>query len=601
MSDDYKDSQLYRIRHSAAHVMAEAMLERFPEALIAIGPPIEDGFYYDFDLPRPATDEDLQWVENRMREIVRGNHPFAYREVTADEARARFAGQKYKLELIDELASGKLDENGNPVSAPADRISFYTQDTFTDLCRGPHVASTAEINPNAFSITFKAPAGAYWRGDEKREQLTRIYGTAWETPEQLQDYLHRLEEAKRRDHRVVGEKLGLFTFSPLVGKGLPLWKPKGAMLRDVLERWLRQVQLDGGYLPVVTPHIGNLNLYRTSGHYPYYKDSQFAPIAVEDEEYLLKPMNCPHHIMIYKSEMRSYRDLPVRYAEFGTVYRFEQSGELHGLTRVRGFTVDDAHLFVTPEQLLAEFKAVVKLIQYVFNTLGLSDFRARVGIRDPKSDKYVGEDALWEQAAAAIIQACDELGLPYTVEEGEAAFYGPKLDFIFRDVLKRNWQLGTVQVDYNLPARFELEYVAEDNTRKTPIMIHRAPFGSLERFVGILIEHFDGAFPAWLAPVQAVVIPVTDRNVGYAEQIAAQLKAAGLRVEVDAGKARMGQKIAVQREQRVPWLLIVGGRDEEAGTVSVRLRTDEDLGAMPAAEFVALAQRIVSEQTLELK
>ena len=601
MAEDYKDSQLFKIRHSSAHIMAQAMRERFPEAHIAIGPPIEDGFYYDFELPQPASEEDLKWVENRMKEIIRGGYPFQYREVSADEARAEFTGEKYKLELIDELASGKFDENGNPVSGPAAKISFYTQDTFTDLCRGPHVANTAEINPDAISITFKAPAGAYWRGDEKREQLTRIYGTAWETPEQLQDYLHRLEEAKRRDHRVVGEKLGLFTFSPLVGKGLPLWKPKGAVLRDTLERWLRQVQIDNGYLPVVTPHIGNLNLYRTSGHYPYYKDSQYAPIQVDEEEYLLKPMNCPHHIMIYKSEMRSYRDLPQRYAEFGTVYRYEQSGELHGLTRVRGFTVDDAHLFVTPEQLLAEFKAVVKLIQYVFSTLGLQDFRARVGIRDPQSGKYVGDDALWQQATEAILQACDELGLPYTVEEGEAAFYGPKLDFIFRDVLKRNWQLGTVQVDYNLPARFELEYVAEDNTRQRPIMIHRAPFGSLERFIGILIEHFDGAFPAWLAPVQAVVIPVTDKNLGYAEQIAGQLKAAGLRVDVDAGKARMGQKIAVQREQHVPWLLIVGGRDEEAGTVSVRLRTDEDLGAMPAADFVALAQRVTGEQTLELK
>jgi threonyl-tRNA synthetase len=601
MPEDYKDSVLFRIRHSAAHVMAQAMLERFPEARIAIGPPIEDGFYYDFDLPRAISDEDVAWVEQRMKDIVRGNHPFQYREVTADEARAQFHGQPYKLELIDELASGKLDENGNPLAAPADKISFYTQDTFTDLCRGPHVANTSEIDPDAISISFKAPAGAYWRGDEKREQLTRIYGTAWETPAQLEDYLHRLEEAKRRDHRVVGERLNLFTFSPLVGKGLPLWKPKGATLRDTLERWLRDVQLENGYLPVVTPHVGNLNLYRTSGHYPYYKDSQYAPITVDEEEYLLRPMNCPHHIMIYKSDLHSYRDLPIRYAEFGTVYRYEQSGELHGLTRVRGFTVDDAHLFVTPDQLLAEFKDVVRLIQYVFNTLGLTDFRARVGIRDPQSDKYVGDDALWEQAASAIIQACDELGLAYTVEEGEAAFYGPKLDFIFRDVLKRTWQLGTVQVDYNLPARFELEYVAEDNTRKTPIMIHRAPFGSLERFIGILVEHFDGAFPAWLAPVQAVVIPVTDKNIGYANRIADQLKEAGLRVEVDSGKARMGQKIAVQREQRVPWLLIVGGRDEEAGTVSVRLRTDEDLGAMPAADFVDMAKRVVNDKGMELK
>ncbi len=596
----YEDSQLYRIRHSAAHVMAEAMLERFPEAKIAIGPPIEDGFYYDFDLPRSVTDEDLAWVENRMKEIIRGNHAFAVRDVTPEEATAYFEGQPYKQELIRDLVAGRVDDNGNEIAAPAGQMTFYTQDTFTDLCRGPHVTSTAEINPEAISITFKKPAGAYWRGDEKREQLTRIYGTAWETPEDLQDYLTRLDEAKRRDHRILGEKLGLFTFSPLVGKGLPLWKPKGAILRDTLERWLRQVQTDNGYEPVVTPHIGNLNLYRTSGHYPYYKDSQYTPITVDEEEYLLKPMNCPHHIMIYKSEMRSYRDLPVRYAEFGTVYRYEQSGELHGLTRVRGFTVDDAHLFVTPDQLLTEFVNVVRLIQYVFTTLGLTDFRARVGIRDPQSDKYVGDDSLWEQATAAIIEACDSLGLPYTIEEGEAAFYGPKLDFIFRDVLKRNWQLGTVQVDYNLPARFELEYVAEDGSRQRPIMIHRAPFGSLERFVAILIEHFAGAFPAWLAPVQARLIPITDKHVDYANEVAAKLKAAGLRVDVDAGKARMGGKIAAAREFQIPWLLIMGGRDIENGTVSVRLRTDEDLGAMPVDEFIASAKRVIDERQVEL-
>ena len=600
MAERYEDSLLYRIRHSAAHVMAEAMLERFPEAKIAIGPPIEDGFYYDFDLPRPVNEEDLQWVENRMKEIIREGHPFAEREVTPAEARAFFKDHPYKLELIEDLVAGRVDENGNQVAAPAQKLTFWTQNTFTDLCRGPHVQNTSQINPDAISITYKMPAGAYWRGDEKRPQLTRIYGTAWEDPEDLQEYLHLLEEAKRRDHRIVGERLGLFTISPLVGKGLPLWKPKGAILRDTLERWLRQVQLDNGYEPVVTPHIGNLNLYRTSGHYPYYKDSQYAPIQVDDEAFLLKPMNCPHHCMIYKSELHSYRDLPLRLAEFGTVYRYEQSGELHGLTRVRGFTVDDAHLFVTPEQLLDEFKAVVRLIQFVFNTLGLTDFRARVGTRDPASDKYVGDAAQWEKATAAITAACDDMGLPYVVEAGEAAFYGPKLDFIFRDVLKREWQLGTVQVDYNLPERFDLEYVAEDNTRQRPIMIHRAPFGSLERFVGIIIEHFGGAFPAWLSPVQAVVIPIADRHLGYADQVAAELKAQGLRVMVDRGKARMGAKIAQAREQLIPYMLIVGDRDVEAGTVSVRLRTDEDLGALPLAEFKALVGRVVAEKALDL-
>ncbi|MBW4437210.1 MAG: threonine--tRNA ligase [Pleurocapsa minor GSE-CHR-MK-17-07R] len=597
----YKDSQLYRIRHSTAHVLAEAMLERFPGAKIAFGPPIDDGFYYDFDLPRPATDEDMTWVQERMKAIIRGGHAFSVREVSPDEARVLFQDQPYKLEAIDDLTAGRTDDNGEVVAGPADKITIYTQDTFTDLCRGPHVASTSEIDPEAINVTYKMPAGAYWKGDEKRQQLTRIYGTAFENAEALADYLHRLEEAKRRDHRLVGEKLGLFMLSPLVGKGLPLWKPKGASLRDTLERWLRQVQVDNGYEPVITPHIGNLNLYRTSGHYPYYKDSQYAPIQVDDEEYLLKPMNCPHHIQIYKSEMRSYRDLPVRYAEFGTVYRYEQSGELNGLTRVRGFTVDDAHLFVTPEQLLSEFKDVVRLIQYVFSTLGLTDFSARVGIRDPKSDKYVGDDSLWEKATAAILQACQELNLPHTVEEGEAAFYGPKLDFIFRDVLKRRWQLGTVQVDYNLPARFELEYVAEDNTRQRPVMIHRAPFGSLERFVGILIEHFDGKFPVWLTPVQAVIIPITDKHAEYANGVAKQMRAQGMRVVVDASKNRMGQKIAIHREQHVPYMLIVGDKDIAANAVSVRLRSDEDLGALPVADFLALAKQVIDSKSLELK
>ncbi|MBC8099142.1 MAG: threonine--tRNA ligase [Armatimonadetes bacterium] len=597
----YEESLLYRIRHSVAHILAEAMLERFPDAGIAIGPPIEDGFYYDFDLPRNITEDDLKWVEDRMRAIIRGKHAFTMREVTPDEALAFFAKQPYKTELINDLVNGRVDENGAQIAEPATKLTFYTQDTFTDLCRGPHVGNTSEIDPDAISITYKMPAGAYWRGDETRPQLTRIYGTAWENKTQLDEFMYLLEEAKRRDHRIIGEKMGLFTFSPLVGKGLPLWKPNGAMLRDTLERWLRQVQLDAGYLPVITPHIGNLNLYKTSGHYPYYKDSQYTPIKVDDDEFMLKPMNCPHHIMIYKSEMRSYRDLPQRYAEFGTVYRYEQSGELSGLTRVRGFTVDDAHLFVTPDQLLAEFLDVVRLIQYVFGTLGMADFKARVGIRDPKSDKYVGSDALWEQATNAIITACDQVGLPYTVEEGEAAFYGPKLDFIIRDVLKRNWQCGTVQVDYTLPERFELEYTAEDGTRQRPVMIHRAPFGSMERFIGILIEHFGGVFPAWLAPTQVMLIPIADRHIPYMREVQAKLKAQGIRAEVDGGKARMGGKIAAARDQHIPYMLIAGDKDIEAGAVSVRLRSDEDLGAMPVQQFIDQITANVRSNSLELK
>jgi threonyl-tRNA synthetase len=597
----YEESQLYRIRHSAAHIMAEAMLEHFPEAKIAIGPPIEDGFYYDFDLPNSITEEDLVAVEKRMREIIKGKHAFSTREVTPEEARQLFKDQPYKLELIDDLVNGRVDENGEEIAAPASKLTVYTQDTFIDLCRGPHVANTSEIDPNAVNITFKMPAGAYWRGDEKNKQLTRIYGTAWESAAELEEYLNRLEEARKRDHRVLGEKLGLFTISQLVGKGLPLWKPKGAAMRDALERWLRDVQIENGYSPVVTPHIGNLELYKTSGHYPYYAASQYTPIDVDDEQFLLKPMNCPHHCMIYKSDQHSYRDLPVRLAEFGTVYRYEQSGELHGLTRVRGFTVDDAHLYVRPDQLLDEFKNVVRLIQYVFSTLGLTDFRARVGLRDPQSDKYVGDDTLWEKATEAILQACQELNLPHHIEEGEAAFYGPKLDFIFRDALKREWQLGTVQVDYNLPQRFDLEYMAEDNTRQRPVMIHRAPFGSMERFVGILIEHFAGAFPAWLSPVQAVLIPIADRHEEPAREIAAKLKAIGIRVEVDDSRNRMGNKIRLAREQQIPYMLILGDRDLENGTVSVRLRSDEDLGAMSVDDFVKLASSVIGDKKLELQ
>lgn len=595
----YQDSQLYRIRHSTAHVMAQAVLEKFPQAKIAIGPPIEDGFYYDFDLPRPLTEEDQAEIEQRMRAIIREGHEFIRREVSAGEARALFEDQPYKLELIDGLERGGIDEYGEKTDEPV-VISTYRQDTFEDLCRGPHVANTREINPDAISITFKAPAGAYWRGDENREMLTRIYGTAWQTPEELQDYLVLLEEAKKRDHRRIGQEIGLFTFSQLVGKGLPLWKPKGAVLRDLLERFLRDVQLSRGYEPILTPHIARVKLFETSGHYPYYKDSQYSPFEVEGELFMLKPMNCPHHIQIYKDELRSYRDLPVRYAEFGTVYRYEKSGELHGLTRVRGFTQDDAHIFCTPEQLEEEFLKVADLVEFILNSVGLTDYRARIGIRDPESDKYVGDDESWEHAAQAIIACADKRGLDYTVEEGEAAFYGPKLDYIIRDALKREWQVSTIQVDYNLPARFELEYVGEDNERHRPIMIHRALYGSMERFVAVMIEHFAGAFPAWLAPVQAMLIPVADRHLDYAHEVAAQLRDAGLRVEVDDSAGRMGGKIRNATTQKIPWMLVVGDRDIEKSAVSVRLRSGEDLGAMHVVDFIAQARHLVETKALAL-
>lgn len=596
-SERYEESHLYRVRHSTAHVMAQAVLEFFPDALIAIGPPIEDGFYYDFGLPRPLSDEDLAKIEARMREIIQGNYDFVRREVSADEARRIFANQKYKLELIDGLEQGGFDEYGNK-TAEAPVISTYQQDKFIDLCRGPHVANTREINPNA--IRLLSVAGAYWRGDSNREQLQRIYGTAFETASDLEEYLHRLEEARARDHRKLGVELNLFTISPLVGKGLPLWKPKGAVLRDTLERFLRDEQLKAGYLPVMTPHIGKLDLYRTSGHYPYYADSQYKPIDVDGEEFLLKPMNCPHHIEIYRSEARSYRDLPVRLAEFGTVYRYEQSGELTGLTRVRGFTIDDAHLFVRPDQLEEEFIGVVNLIQSILRIMGMGDFRARVGTRDPNSAKYVGAPELWEQATRAILRAVDKVGMNYFVAEGEAAFYGPKLDFLVRDVLKREWQLGTVQVDYNLPERFQLEYAGEDNQPHRPIMIHRAPFGSMERFVGILIEHFAGAFPPWLAPVQAHLIPVADRHIGYLREVRAKLLAAGLRAEVDDSNTRMNAKIREAQLQKIPYMLVAGDRDIQAGAVSVRLRTGEDLGAMAVDEFISKARAVVESKSQAL-
>ena len=601
----YEETELYRIRHSAAHVMAEAVLEYFPEAKLAIGPPIEDGFYYDFDLgkdengkPVTFSEEDLEKIEAKMKQLLKKNAPFEQSSMSIEEAKQFFAGQPYKLELIEDLANGRLDENGNPTAEPASEVSIYKQRNFVDLCRGPHVKYTKQVKANA--VKLLRTGGAYWRGDEHNPQLQRIYGTAWHNRVELEQYLRRLEEAKARDHRRLGRELELFHISPLVGSGLPLWLPKGAVLRGQLEDFLRQAQTDRGYLPVITPHIGKLDLYITSGHYPYYKDSQYTPIDVDDEKFLLKPMNCPHHIEIYKSRPRSYRDLPLRLAEFGTVYRYEQSGELNGLTRVRGFTVDDSHLFVTPEQLEAEFIAVVDLIQYVFETMGFHDFRARLGTNDPDSDKYAGTPEMWERGIAAIRQAADKAGLSYVEEAGEAAFYGPKLDFIFRDVLKREWQLGTVQVDFLLPERFDLEYTAEDGRKHRPIMIHRAPFGSMERFVGILIEHFNGAFPLWLAPVQAAVIPIADRHNAYAYEVADKLKRAGMRVEVDAGSDRMNKKIRNAQLQKIPYMLVVGDREAAGGTVAVRTRANEDRGDVALSVFIEQATALVESKSMAL-
>ncbi len=601
----YIETELYRIRHSAAHVMAESVLEYFPEAKLAIGPPIEDGFYYDFDLgkdedgkPITFSPEDLEQIEQKMKQLLKKNSKFEQSRMTIDQAKSFFANQPYKLELIEELSAGKVDENGNPISQPVTEVGIYQHRNFADLCRGPHVPFTKQIKANA--VKLLRSSGAYWRGDENRPQLQRIYGTAWLNRVELDNYLKLLEEAKARDHRRIGKQLELFHISPLAGSGLPLWLPKGTVLRETLENFLRQAQLERGYLPVLTPHIAKLDLFITSGHYPYYKDSQYTPINIDDEQFLLKPMNCPHHIEIYRSKQRSYRDLPLRLAEFGTVYRYEQSGELTGLTRVRGFTVDDSHLFVTPDQLEEEFIGVVELIQYVFNTMGFHDFRARLGTNDPQSDKYAGKPEMWQKGINAIKKAADKVNMNYTVEEGEAAFYGPKLDFIFRDVLKREWQLGTVQVDFLLPERFGLEYTGDDGQKHQPVMIHRAPFGSMERFVGILIEHFNGAFPLWLSPVQIVMVPITDRHIEYANKVATDLRASGLRVEVDDSNARMNAKIRTAQLQKAPYMLVVGDKEEEDGMVAVRTRNNEDRGAIPLSVFKASVVSLVASKSTEL-
>lgn len=565
-------TDLETLRHSTAHLMAQAVCELFPGTKLAIGPPIEDGFYYDVDPPQPITGDDLPRIEERMREIAERDLPIERIELPRIEALklVRELGQDYKVEIIEEIPEEET-------------ISFYRQGDFIDLCRGPHVERTSQLK----HFKLLSIAGAYWRGDARNKMLTRLYGTAWFTEEELQDYLRRMEEAKRRDHRKLGRELGIFLISPEVGSGLPLWLPKGAILRDTLETFLKKEQLKRGYLPVVTPHIGKLDLYKTSGHWYKYQESMFHPIQVENEEYMLKPMNCPHHIQIYKSETRSYRDLPVRLAEFGTVYRYEQSGELGGLTRVRGFTVDDSHIFVAPDQLEDEFRNVVELVLYVFERLGLEEYHARVGLRDPKSDKYVGSDEAWEMAQSAILQAVEHMGIQYTVAEGEAAFYGPKLDFLAKDCLGRMWQLGTVQVDYTLPERFDLEYIGPDGQPHRPVMIHRAPFGSLERLIGILIEHYGGAFPLWLAPVQVIVLPIADRHVPYAQQIRRRLEEEGFRVEVDARNEKTGFKVREAELQKIPYMLVVGDRDMQSSTVSVRKRSAGDQGAVSLDVFIA--------------
>ena len=574
--------RLYKIRHSAAHVMAQAVLERFPGAKPTIGPPIEDRFYYDFDLPRPPKENDLAWIEQRMKEIIKERHRFSVREVSVDEACSLFKDNPYKIELIQELANGQDDASG---------ITVYQHDSFVDLCRGPHVPHTGYIKANG--VKLLTTAGAFWRGDAARPQLTRIYGTAWKNRTELDAYLARLEEARKRDHRVLGRKLQLFTFSDQVGPGLPLWLPKGATLHDTLVTFLKQEQLRRNYLPVITPHIGRLDLYRTSGHYPYYKDSQFPAMETADGEgYLLRPMNCPHHIQIYAHRRRSYRELPMRLAEFGQVYRYEQSGELGGLTRVRGFTVDDAHIFCRHSQIKDEIKDTIDLTLKVLRSLSFEDFSVQLSLRDPADHKkYAGSTAIWDAAETAIREAVQEMDLDYHEALGEAAFYGPKVDFMVRDVLKREWQLGTVQLDYNLPDRFDLTYVGADDRRHRPAMIHRAPFGSLERFVGVLIEHCGGAFPVWLAPEQARVLTISERFVEYAAGVHQQLLRGGVRAHLDARSEKVGYKIREAQAEKVPYMLVIGAKEVTSDTVRVRHRSGEDRGPMSVEAFVAMVTR----------
>jgi threonyl-tRNA synthetase len=575
----------YAFWHSSAHLMAEALEALYPGVKFGIGPAIDMGFYYDVDLGNgtPLSDKDLPLIEQKMLELARNKSEFKRTDVTKEEALSFFKekNEGYKLELINELEDGT--------------ISFYKQGEFTDLCRGPHLPNTSYIK----AIKLNSIAGAYWRGDEKRPQLTRIYGITFPKAKLLEEYVVMMEEAKKRDHRKLGKEMELFTFSQNVGQGMPLWLPKGAQLRESLETFLKRVQKKFGYEQVITPHIGNINLYKTSGHYEKYGADSFQSIKTpqEGEEYLLKPMNCPHHCEIYKFKPRSYKDLPIRYAEFGTVYRYEQSGELHGLTRVRSFTQDDAHLFCTPDQLKDEFKKVIDIIFIIFKALDFKDYTAQISLRDKVNrEKYIGSDENWEKAEQAIIEASAEKGLNTVIEYGEAAFYGPKLDFMIKDAIGRKWQLGTIQVDYNLPERFELEYVGSDNQKHRPIMIHRAPFGSMERFVAVLLEHTGGKFPLWLTPEQVVILPISEKHNDYAKKVLNSLNNSDLRAVLDDRNEKIGRKIRDSELKKTPYLIIVGEKEAAEGTVSVRRQGEGDLGSQSIQEFTDFINKEVEDQ-----
>lgn len=580
-NDDEGKSTMW---HSSAHLMAEALEFFYPGIKLAIGPPIANGYYYDVDfMGHTFREEDLPKIEEKMKELAKQKNPYVRKEVSKADALAFFTEKEdpYKIELIQDLPDGS--------------ITFYTQGNFTDLCRGPHIPDTGFIK----AVKLTSIAGAYWRGDEKNKQLTRVYGITFPKQAELTEYLERLEEAKRRDHRKVGKELELFTFSQKVGQGLPLWLPKGAALRERLENFLKRAQRKAGYEQVITPHIGNKELYITSGHYEKYGADSFQAIKTPDpdEEFLLKPMNCPHHCEIFKSKPRSYKDLPARFAEFGTVYRYEQSGELHGLTRVRGFTQDDAHIFCMQDQVKDEFKKVIDLVLYIFKTLKFEKFKAQISLRDPENpSKYIGSDENWAKAEQAIIEAAAEKGLPTVVEYGEAAFYGPKLDFMVQDALGREWQLGTIQVDYNLPERFELEYTGADNQKHRPVMLHRAPFGSMERFVAVLLEHCAGDFPLWLTTDQVAILPISDKYNDYAKEVSELLNNSDIRGFVDDRNEKIGKKIREAELKKIPFMLIVGEKEAELKEVSVRQRGEGDKGSMSVEVFSNLVREVIENE-----
>jgi threonyl-tRNA synthetase len=581
-----KEQRLYRIRHGLAHVMAQAVLEMFPEGKVAIGPPIDNGFYYDFDLPRPLTDADIKTIEKRMKKILNKKHEFHYRELSAEEAQELFSDQPYKLELIQ-----GLDEKDEDTV-----ISTYKHDTFEDLCKGPHVEHLGQISGKAFKLL--AVAGAYWRGDENREQLQRIYGTAWETPEELKEHLNLLAEAKKRDHRKLGRELDLFSSeSDEIGSGLILWHPRGGLMKHLIETFYRQVHLDNGYDLISTPHIGRATLWETSGHLGFYKEGMYSPMDIDGQEYYLKPMNCPFHILIYNSSIHSYRELPIRYAEWGTVYRYERSGTLHGLLRARGFTQDDAHHFVTSEQLAAEIDFILSFSLYILKCFGFDQVKAYLSTKPP--EKSVGEAEDWNKAEDALEAALKRADMDYGVDEGGGAFYGPKIDLKIRDAIGREWQLSTIQVDFNLPERFDMSYTGSDGEKHRPFMIHRALLGSLERFFGILIEHHAGAFPLWLAPNQITFIPIADRHEEAAAEMCALLKKQGYRATVDVSNDRMSNKIRKAQKLKTPLMLVVGDEEVEQGGAAVRLRSGENLGLMTTEQVLAYLDKTIAEEMPE--